>query len=374
MGTVTKDRKRIGFVWDNFGPLHADRCNAVVQTGRADVFGYQIFARSDLYEWEAPPTESFPMRTLFASGGWAEHSNLRLAHCLVESVRADGCDAVFMAHYDQLAILLASTQLGRGGTDVFTMGCSKYDDAPRKPWREWVKRQFYRPYAGGIGSPERSMDYMRQLGLPPDRVEAGYNTVDQDRIRRLAQRRDGADLGYDRRSFLIVARLIPQKNFETLFRSYRQYLARVEQPRKLVIAGSGPLERELKGLAADLRIDKHLDWLGFVQTERVAQLMRDALCLVLPSVSETFGNVIPEALAVELPVLVSTQCGAVDHLVVDSINGFTFAPDDEAKLADLLVRLGTDQGLWERLRNGAGRLAPRGDTSVFARSVLELVS
>src|ERR1700749_2539363 len=41
------------FVWDNFGPLHADRCNAVARRfeGRGRVFGLELAGRSTVYEW-----------------------------------------------------------------------------------------------------------------------------------------------------------------------------------------------------------------------------------------------------------------------------------------------------------------------------------
>ena len=370
--------RRIGFVWDNFGPLHVDRCNAVAAGDKAEVFGYELFATSAQYDWVQPVAESFTKRTLFADGDWAKRSAPRIAAALVDAILSDRCEAVFLAHYDQPAILLAAIRLRLRGVAAFTMGCSKYDDAPRKAWREWMKRQFHRPYLGGIGSPDRSMAYMRRLGLPADRVKPGYNTVDQARIRRLAEPCDGGDLPFSERPFLAVARLIPEKNFPGLFRAYRTYLDRTyldqgAEPRRLCIAGSGPLEGTLKALALELGIADRIDWLGFVQTERVASLMRDSLCLVLPSVSETFGNVVPEALALDLPVLASTQCGAVDRLVRSGASGFTFAPGDDAALAEWLERVGNDEKLWGDLRRGARELAPMGDASVFAQSVFELV-
>ena len=202
----------------------------------------------------------------------------------------------------------------------------------------------------------------------------GYNTVDQARIRALAGTPDAQPRGHADRPFLAVARLVGKKNLGLLLRAFARYRPLVAQPRRLRIAGSGPLEGELRALAVDLGIADHVDWLGFVQTDRVAQEMRDALCLVLPSTVEQFGNVVPEALALGLPVLASNRCGAADRLVLDGVSGFTFHPKNEQGLAALMEWVAGDEALWLRLRKGAEATAPLGDTARFAESALQLLA
>ena len=363
--------QRIAFVWDNFGPLHADRCNAVARRlgETAQVLGIELFAGSDLYDWVQPANIDFQKQTLFQEGRWSDHSHWQIASAIVRSANQTGCTAVFLSHYNEPAILLASLRLKRKGVKVFTMGCSKFDDAVRSNLRERAKRWFLRPYNGAIGSEERSAAYFRYLGLAEAKVFGGYNTVDQDRIRHLADYPKADTASFADRPFLAVARLIWEKNFPGMLRAYAAYSQGLDHPRRLQIAGSGPLEAEMKALAAELAIESKVDWLGFVQTEQVAPLMRDALCLLLPSVSETFGNVVPEALALGLPVLASTQCGAADQLVKNGVSGFTFEAADQGRLAELMRRVSSDEQLWITLREGAHGLAPLGHTDVFAASV-----
>ncbi|MXP47727.1 glycosyltransferase [Altererythrobacter luteolus] len=369
------DARCIAFVWDNFGPLHIDRCEAVARHfgGKAQVLAIELFAKSELYSWEKPKPQNITKITLFDEGGWGTIGTLKLARSIAAAVRQAGCETVFLSHYDKTAILIAAILLRASGVSLFTMGCSKYDDAPRRPVREMIKRQFYRPYHGGIGSDDRSTDYMRYLGLPPARVFGGYNTVHQQRIRDLAAANQNSSPEFSERSFLVVARLIHEKNFPTLFRAYADYCGKAELPRRLKIAGDGPLESELRRQALDLGVADRIDWLGFVQSREVAPLMRDALCLILPSVSETFGNVVPEALAVDLPIIISRQCGAADRLVVHGKSGFVFDPRDTGTLTGLLLRIGSDEANWHMLRNESREIAPRGDTAVFAQSVARLI-
>ncbi|GAA4642540.1 hypothetical protein GCM10023115_06310 [Pontixanthobacter gangjinensis] len=367
--------QRIAFVWDNFGPLHADRCNAVARhlRGSAEVLGIELFAGSDLYDWIQPENLDFQKQTLFEIGRWGDHANWKIASAIVRCVQQFNCEAVFLSHYNEPAILLAALRLRRKGIEIVTMGCSKYDDARRSGLRERAKRLFLKPYSGAIGSEDRSLAYFRFLGLPEARIFGGYNTVDQDRIRRQADYPEADRKRFAERPFLAVARLIWEKNFPGMLRAYAAYSKSTQDPRRLQIAGSGPLEAELKALATNLGIESHIDWLGFVQTEQVAPLMRDALCILLPSVSETFGNVVPEALALDLPVLASTQCGATDRLTKNGVSGFTFQADDEDRLAELMIRVSGDEDLWTDLRNGARELAPLGHSDAFANSVARLI-
>lgn len=367
---------KVAFVWDNFGPLHVDRCNAVARAlgaGRP-VVGIEIFRKSDTYEWENPPAAEFEKVTLFDEGSWSDTGAGAISRAIGGALAGHGCEAVFFCHYDKPAILMAASRARMARRKVFTMGCSKFDDLPRSPMRELAKRQFLRPYLGAIASLDRSVEYFRWLGLEQERVLGGYNTVDQARIRALAEAADARPLGHGGRPFLAVARLVGKKNLGLLLRAYARYRPLDAQPRRLRIAGSGPLESELKDLAGDLGIADHVDWLGFVQTDRIAREMRDALCLVLPSTVEQFGNVVPEALALGLPVLASNRSGAADRLVLDGVSGFTFHPENEAGLAALMEWVGNDEALWLRLRKGAEATAPLGDSARFAESVLQLLA
>lgn len=58
-----------------------------------------------------------------------------------------------------------------------------------------------------------------------------------------------------------------------------------------------------------------------------------ASCLILPSVSETWGLVVNEAMAAGLPVIVSHRCGCVAELVRPGVNGYVVDPLDVEGMA-----------------------------------------
>ena len=109
-----------------------------------------------------------------------------------------------------------------------------------------------------------------------------------------------------------------------------------------MIAGTGPEEKKVRALIAALELDTvHLE--NFVQYEDLPALYRRAGALILPSLSETWGLVVNEAMAAGLPVLVSNRCGCVPDLVYETCNGFTFDPHNTEVLARLMAKIASMQ-------------------------------
>jgi glycosyltransferase involved in cell wall biosynthesis len=85
----------------------------------------------------------------------------------------------------------------------------------------------------------------------------------------------------------------------------------------LLVAGKGPLERELTSLVRSLRLENHVQLLGFVPDQELPAAYRAADLTVVPSVAaEGFGLVVIESLAAGTPVLV-TPVGGLPEVVRD---------------------------------------------------------
>ncbi len=112
------------------------------------------------------------------------------------------------------------------------------------------------------------------------------------------------------------------------------------------IAGDGPLERELKGLAADLGVAHRVRFLGW-RTDRGALLAAADICL-LPSRWEPFGTVILEAWASGTPLVAAASQGP-SATIENGINGLLVPIDDAAALAAAVRRLMAEPDLRARL-------------------------
>jgi glycosyltransferase involved in cell wall biosynthesis len=139
-----------------------------------------------------------------------------------------------------------------------------------------------------------------------------------------------------------VGNLKPQKDFATLIRAFAR--VRAERPARLVILGDarGPDKdatyvAALKGLPAQLGIDKDVSFAGFA--ENPFAYMSRAAVFVLSSAWEGFGNVVAEALACGCPV-VSTDCPSGPAEILDHGRYGPLVPvGDDAALAAAICRV-----------------------------------
>jgi glycosyltransferase involved in cell wall biosynthesis len=123
----------------------------------------------------------------------------------------------------------------------------------------------------------------------------------------------------------------------------------------LWIAGSGPLENELKRLAAQLGVVDRVRFLGW--RDDASSLYRAADLCLFPSRFEPLGNVVIQAWAHDLPVVAAASQGPKD-LIRTEEDGLLVAIDDDAGLAAAAARLIADRALGRRLAQaGAARLA-----------------
>jgi glycosyltransferase involved in cell wall biosynthesis len=236
-----------------------------------------------------------------------------------------------------------------------------------------LKSFYLWPYQGAIGSSNRSRAYFQFLGVPPSRILGEYNTVSLSRIRRLAES-EPAPKGapFEARDFVIVARLQPKKNLATAIDAFALYVETAENPRKLHICGSGPLEAELRTKVRSLGLSQAVEFHGFVQTEGIAKRLANSLALLLPSTEEQYGNVVIEAQAMGVPAIISTACGAADVLIQNGLNGFIIDPNSPQSLSRFMTRLAEDKALWEAMANASLERAPLNDVKAFANAAHQL--
>lgn len=366
--------KKIIFLWDNFGPTHSDRVEAVTRafSGQMRVIGIEERTHSDTYDWLPEQRDGFEKITLF---GPAWPGTFRTLIALIKQDIHLGRTTWFLCNYDRLHIFLFAVWLRIRMRKVYLMADSKYDDFPRFLFRELGKSIALMPYMGALACGTRSQSYMRFLLAKNKPVVTEYDTLNIDRIRALSGALPAPEgMPFTRREWIIVARLVEKKNLFFALDAYAVYLRISSNQRRLQICGSGPLDAGLKDHAERLGVAHKVDFLGFVQTEVVSSLLATSIALILPSTEEQFGLVTIEAQAMGLPVLISEVCGARDHLVRNWVNGFVFEADNAEGLAQFMALLDNDELLWRKLCAGATAAAPLGDVERFVEGVNDLIT
>jgi L-malate glycosyltransferase len=371
---VSTQQRSIVFLWENFGPVHVDRCEAV-QREIGNVVGIELCGRSHTYDWVARDAISFRRVTLFPGISLDQVPFWKRVFSIFRACLSVGPAHYFCCHYEQPEILLIATLLRLLGRRVYVMTDSKFDDYKRFFWREMLlKPLFYLPYNGALAASLRTQDYLRFLHFKKSKIASSYNTLSVSRIRSLAGVDSApAGLPFDERHFTVVARFVPKKNLPALLEGYALYAKSVDRPRALHLCGSGVLEGQLRERVAQLNIGDHVVFRGFIQSDEIARTLGQTLALLLVSVEEQFGLVVIEAQAMGLPVLYTPNCGARDDLLRSSVNGFMVEPDNIAGIAYFLRLMAEDKALWRRLSNNALQSAAIGDVANFVEGVRYLI-
>lgn len=273
--------------------------------------------------------------------------------------------------YDKLEALLVSWLLRLGGKRVVMLNDTKFEDRPRTPLGEIAKRLALSCYSAAIVAGARNLEYFRFLGFRRRPVLPGCDTIALDRIRaNAAEAQAPAAAAYAQRHFVFVGRFVDVKNLTLLIEGYAAYAGQAgAAARRLVVAGSGPLEADLRA-----RIDQHgiahlVELRGFLTGAKLARCMADAAALVLSSYSETWGLVVNEAMALGIPAVISEACGARDTLVRNLINGVVFESGSAQALAAALAHVGGDERRWMDMVAETHRRAWLADTATFADAV-----
>jgi glycosyltransferase involved in cell wall biosynthesis len=142
---------------------------------------------------------------------------------------------------------------------------------------------------------------------------------------------------------IYVGRLAPEKNLALAVRAFQAFAARNPGAR-YVWVGEGP---QRAALAA-----AHPEYIfaGVQRGEALARHYASADAFLFPSLSETFGNVVLEAMASGLAVLAYDHAAAHEHVRTD-VNGLCVAAGAQDAFIDAAFRLGQDENL--RVRLGA---------------------
>jgi glycosyltransferase involved in cell wall biosynthesis len=147
-------------------------------------------------------------------------------------------------------------------------------------------------------------------------------------------------LAPDRYHLISVGRLIERKGFPYLIRA----LPLLPPDVHLLLLGDGPLDAELRRLAAELGVADRITFLGYRSTEEIHGWLRRADCYVLSSLHEGLGIVVQEAMYAGLPVVATDEGGQVD-LIRTGRNGLLVKPGSAEQLAGAIDQLYRDREL-----------------------------
>ncbi|PYM94868.1 MAG: hypothetical protein DME04_06355 [Candidatus Rokuibacteriota bacterium] len=265
---------------------------------------------------------------------------------------------------------LGGLLVGGVRTIVHTDHARQFPDKRRYMFAEWVLSHWvYRIVGVSNETSKNLVDYEK---ISPKKIVTIRNGVVGDTFQRpinkFAKR---AELGIPSSAPVIglAARLTEQKGLTFLLQALPAVL-RAQRDLRLVIAGDGPLRRNLEEEAQRVGVGSHVHFLG-PRTD-----MPDILQLfdvyVLPSIWEGLPMVLLEAMAAGCPI-VATNVGGNPDAVRDGYNGYLVPARDPDALATRVIGLLSDRRQREEFgRNGRTLFDREFSAAIMARSYEQL--
>ncbi len=169
--------------------------------------------------------------------------------------------------------------------------------------------------------------------------------------------------------------LVPEKGVDVLLRACAQLAGDSGRAWRLSICGVGAEREALEKLARELGIAQQVEFLGPIDSTRMAAFYRGLDILVLPSRrtpkwQEQFGRVLIEAMACGVPVL-GSDSGEIPNVIGDA--GLTFSEENVDALAASLQWLCNNADLRQRLGvEGRQRVLERYTMTQIARETVDV--
>ncbi len=147
-----------------------------------------------------------------------------------------------------------------------------------------------------------------QYGIPEDKIEVVHNAVSRSEIDRVYM--VPARCRHEQ-WVLFMGRVTFQKGPDYFVEAARLVLDRIPNTR-FIMAGSGDMLPNMVRRVAQLRMGSRFHFTGFLKGEDVDRMYALSDLYVMPSVSEPFGIAPLEAMAYDVPVLISRQSGVAE--------------------------------------------------------------
>lgn len=215
--------------------------------------------------------------------------------------------------------------------------------------RRFVDRSFTKLYEGAtrVLAPTKSMkEFLTEKGLTDSKVDIWGRGIDGEKFNPKHRSQDlikswGAEAKI---KILFVSRLVHYKETDMLIRL--SHILR--DGTVLIITGEGPEREKMEKECAK---DKTV-FTGKLVEKELSEVYASSDIFVFPSLTDTFGNVVLEAMASGIPVIAANE-GGPKNIIEEGVNGYLIEPKKEHKFNEKINNLIDDPALYSELKNNA---------------------
>ena len=213
--------------------------------------------------------------------------------------------------------------------------------------------------------------YFKKYGLQDEQLSFAPHAIDNDRFKtsRLpAAVKIRALLNLSSEDILVVyaGKFEPVKNVQLLIAAFTD----LKEPNvHLLLVGSGIDEPALKAQADLSSAKDNIHFIDFVNQADIPVIYQASDIYCLPSVSETWGLSVNEAMACNKAILVSDRVGCAIDLVKENINGAIFKSDDKKSLTDALTVLTRSKTVLQQYGRNSGLMIEKWNIIAIAEAI-----
>ncbi len=211
---------------------------------------------------------------------------------------------------------------------IATIHSTEYDRTAGKPWDRIAEEEKALIDNADIAvtvSMRLKEEIISLYKADEKKINIIYNAINKDKFK-------GIKKNGEQKVVLYVGRLSVQKGIDNLIKAFK-IVSEKEDSALLYIVGEGPELPNLINLSIKLNLADKVIFLGRVPDEEIETLYSIANVFVMPSVSEPFGIVALEAIASNVPTIVSTQSG-VSEIIRNTLKVDFW---DTEQMADLIL-------------------------------------
>ncbi len=172
--------------------------------------------------------------------------------------------------------------------------------------------------------------------------------------------------------FLFVGHLVRRKGLQLLLEACAVLHRQGYSNYTLLVIGDGSQREELEIFSENHNLEEHVKWLGRLNYDNLGNYFRRADVFVLPTLEDTWGMVVLEAMLFGKPILCSKWAGTAE-MIIDGENGYVFDPHQPEKLAELMYWFMNNLNSINVMGNKSRQIIANHTPELVSKSIADIV-
>ncbi|MBB6610327.1 glycosyltransferase family 4 protein [Pontibacter sp. Tf4] len=290
-------------------------------------------------QWDIPLLQGYDYVFVKNTAPIASTSSFRgiINPTLNEDIEAFGATHILVygwSFYSHLKVIRHFCKKAKKAKIIFRGDSTLLDEKPdlktlmRRIFLTWV----YKHIDVALYVGQNNKQYFQKHGVPVNKLLYAPHAIDNERFSinehdiKAEKLKHELGIGTNKKVFLFTGKFEWKKNPQLLINAFKK----LNHPDTiLLMVGNGALEDELKWLAQE---NSNIKFLPFQNQSMMPVVYRLGDVLVLPSVTETWGLSMNEAMACGLAVIASSKVGGAVDLIDEGENGYIFESENLEQL------------------------------------------